>query len=104
MGVDIGEMTRDAFALQLSDAATIFWNGPMGVFEHKPFDAGTIAVAEAIAANAEAYSVVGGGESVEAVNKLGFAGSISHISTGGGASLEFVGGLELPGLMVLTEN
>ena len=102
MGVDIGEMTRDAFALQLSDAATIFWNGPMGVFEHKPFDAGTIAVAKAIAANPEAYSVVGGGESVEAVNKLGFAASISHISTGGGASLEFVGGLELPGIKVLT--
>jgi len=101
MGVDIGEVTRDAFALQLSDAATIFWNGPMGVFERKPFDAGTVAVAEAIAANAEAYSVVGGGESVEAVNKLGFAGSISHISTGGGASLEFVGGLELPGLKAL---
>ncbi len=101
MGVDIGEMTRDAFALQLSDAATIFWNGPMGVFEHKPFDAGTIAVAEAIAANPEAYSVVGGGESVEALNKLGFAASISHISTGGGASLEFVGGLELPGLKTL---
>jgi len=103
MGVDIGEMSRDAFALQLSDAATIFWNGPMGVFERKPFDAGTIAVAEAIAANAEAYSVVGGGESVEAVNKLGFAGSISHISTGGGASLEFVAGIELPGLKVLAE-
>ncbi len=103
MGVDIGEMTRDAFALQLSEAATIFWNGPMGVFEHKPFDAGTIAVAKAIADNTEAYSVVGGGESVEAVNKLGFADSISHISTGGGASLEFVAGMELPGLKVLAE-
>jgi phosphoglycerate kinase len=101
MGVDIGEMTRDAFALLLRDGATIFWNGPMGVFEVKPFDAGTIAVAEAIAGNAEAYSVVGGGESVEAVNQLGFAEHISHISTGGGASLEFVGGLELPGIKVL---
>jgi phosphoglycerate kinase len=104
MGVDIGEMARDAFALQLRDAATIFWNGPMGVFEQKPFDTGTIAVAEAIAGNTGAYSVVGGGESVEAVNQLGFAEHISHISTGGGASLGFVGGLELPGIKALAES
>ena len=73
----------------------------MGVFEQKPFDAGTIAVARAIAANKSAFSVVGGGESVEAVKKLGFADAVSHLSTGGGASLEFVSGQELPGLKAL---
>jgi phosphoglycerate kinase len=101
MGVDIGKQARQSFANHLSRASTIFWNGPMGVFETKPFDAGTIAVARAIAANKAAFSVVGGGESVEAVKKLGFAGAISHLSTGGGASLEFVSGLELPGLKAL---
>ncbi len=101
IGVDIGEMARGAFTARLSRAATIFWNGPMGVFEKKPFDAGTIAVAKAIAANNAAYSIVGGGESVEAVNKLGFANAISHISTGGGASLEFVAGMDLPGITAL---
>ncbi len=101
IGVDIGEMARGAFTARLSRAATIFWNGPMGVFEKTPFDAGTIAVAKAISANNAAYSIVGGGESVEAVNKLGYAGGISHISTGGGASLEFVAGMDLPGITAL---
>jgi len=101
MGVDIGPQARQSFANHLSRACTVFWNGPMGVFEQKPFDAGTIAVARAIAANKSAFSVVGGGESVEAVKKLGFADAVSHLSTGGGASLEFVSGQELPGLKAL---
>jgi len=101
MGVDIGEATQDAFAQYLAEAATVFWNGPLGVFERPPFDRGTLAVAKAIAENRSAFSVVGGGESVEAVKKLGFAQAISHLSTGGGASLEFVAGQELPGLAVL---
>lgn len=101
LGVDIGEEARRIFAEHIASAHTIFWNGPMGIFERKPFHLGTLAVAEAIAANSRAFSLVGGGESVAAVHQLGFADRISHISTGGGASLAMVAGKELPGLQPL---
>jgi phosphoglycerate kinase len=100
MAVDIGPGTVAAFAASIKRARTVFWNGPMGVFEKEPFAKGTMAMARAIA-EAEATTVVGGGESVEAVNASGFADRISHISTGGGASLEFISGAPLPGVEVL---
>jgi len=103
MAVDIGPGTVAAFAASIKRARTVFWNGPMGVFEKEPFAKGTMAMARAIA-EAEATTVVGGGESVEAVNASGFADRISHISTGGGASLEFISGAPLPGLEVLRES
>ena len=101
LGLDIGPETRDRFADVLADARTIFWNGPMGVFEWPRFAAGTKAVAEAVAANGDAYSVVGGADSVRALNELGLADRISWISTGGGASLEFLEGRELPGVAAI---
>jgi phosphoglycerate kinase len=100
MAADVGPKTIEAYASILSGAKTIFWNGPMGVFETKEFSAGTLAVAKAVS-HAAAISIVGGGESVEAVNESGYADRISHISTGGGASLEFVSGETLPGVEVL---
>jgi phosphoglycerate kinase len=100
MAVDIGPGTVAAFAASIKRARTVFWNGPMGVFEKEPFAKGTMAMARAIA-EAKATTVVGGGESVEAVNASGFADRISHISTGGGASLEFISGAPLPGVEVL---
>ena len=100
MAVDIGPQTIAKFDAVIKRARTIFWNGPMGVFEKEAFANGTMAMARAIA-EANATSVVGGGESVEAVNASGFADRISHISTGGGASLEFIAGEKLPGVEVL---
>jgi phosphoglycerate kinase len=100
MGVDIGPATAERFARAVGAAATIFWNGPMGVFEVDAFARGTEAVAEAIAGS-DAVSVVGGGDSLAAINKLGVGERISHLSTGGGAALEYVQGLELPGVAAL---
>ncbi len=103
MGLDIGPATRAAYAEVLKASKTIIWNGPMGVFEKKPFDAGTVAVAQAVA-DSGALSVVGGGDSEKAVKSAGLSDKISHISTGGGASLEFLSGLTLPGVAALTEK
>jgi phosphoglycerate kinase len=101
---DIGPRTAQSYAEVIAQSGTVFWNGPMGVFEQERFAAGTLAVAEAMAAASNAYTMVGGGESVEAVNQAGVAEQISHISTGGGASLEFLGGRDLPGLKVLQDQ
>jgi phosphoglycerate kinase len=101
LGLDIGPETRDRFADRLAGARTIFWNGPMGVFEWPRFAGGTKAVAEAVAANAGAFSVVGGADSVRALNELGLADRISWVSTGGGASLELLEGQELPGVAAI---
>jgi phosphoglycerate kinase len=97
---DIGPKTIKRYSDELKDAKLIFWNGPMGVFEKEQFAQGTMAMAAAVA-NADAVTVVGGGESVEAIKASGFAGRITHISTGGGASLEFISGASLPGVEVL---
>jgi len=103
MGLDIGPKTREAYAEVIRGAKTIIWNGPMGVFEKKPFDAGTVAVAKAVAESG-ALSVVGGGDSEKAVKSAGVADRISHISTGGGASLEYLSGLVLPGVAALSDK
>ncbi|WP_417350646.1 phosphoglycerate kinase [Gordonibacter pamelaeae] len=101
MGLDIGPETAKLYADAVAEAKTVFWNGPMGVFEMAAFEAGTKAVAEAVAANADADTVIGGGDSVAAVNKFGLAEQMTFISTGGGASMELVQGEALPGVEAL---
>ena len=103
MGLDIGPRTAKAYADALSDARTVVWNGPMGVFEIDAFAQGTIAVAKAVA-DVNGTTIVGGGDSIAAVKKAGVADRITHISTGGGASLEFLGGQTLPGVAVLPDK
>jgi len=103
MGVDIGPITIGAYCAAIAKAKTIIWNGPMGVFEKPPFDRGTVALAKAVA-DSGAVSVVGGGDSEKAIKSAGVAGKISHISTGGGASLEFLSGIELPGVAALPDK
>ncbi|MBQ7875122.1 MAG: phosphoglycerate kinase [Oscillospiraceae bacterium] len=103
MGMDIGPKSVELFKEAVKNAKTVIWNGPMGVFEFKNFAGGTFAVAEAIA-ETDCISIIGGGDSVAAVTKLGFADKMTHISTGGGASLEFLEGLELPGIAALNEK
>jgi phosphoglycerate kinase len=106
MGLDIGPKTIDTYRQKIAAAQTIVWNGPMGVFEMPMFAKGTLEVARAVAAATAggATSIVGGGDSVAAIHQCGLADKISHISTGGGASLEFLGGRKLPGVEALTDK
>ena len=104
MGLDIGEKTVELFKKELEGAKTVFWNGPMGVFEDERFAKGTIAICEALAHLDGATTIIGGGDSASAAKNLGFAEKFSHISTGGGASLEYMEGKELPGVAIIPEK
>ena len=103
MGLDIGPRSEELFANAVKGARTVIWNGPMGVSEWDRFASGTISVAKAVA-ESDSISIIGGGDSVAAVQKLGFADKMTHISTGGGASLEFLEGKELPGIAALNDK
>ncbi|HLQ78561.1 MAG TPA: phosphoglycerate kinase, partial [Terriglobia bacterium] len=103
MGLDIGPQTADRYAAIIARAKTIVWNGPMGVFENPMFSKGTFAVARAVA-DSGAFSIIGGGDSAAAVAQSGMEAKITHISTGGGASLEFLSGQKLPGVEALTDK
>ena len=103
IGVDIGPKTIEAYAQVIAGARTVIWNGPMGVFEKPPFDRGTVALAKAVAESG-ATSIVGGGDSEKAIKSAGVADKISHVSTGGGATLEYLAGIELPGVAALPEK
>jgi phosphoglycerate kinase len=103
MGVDIGPASITAYTAAIAEAKTVVWNGPMGVFEIDAFAAGTNAVAQAVAA-VKGTTIIGGGDSIAAVKKAGIADRITHISTGGGASLEFLGGQTLPGVAALADK
>jgi phosphoglycerate kinase len=103
MGLDVGPSTSDAFGHVVEGARTVFWNGPMGMFELEPFAEGTRSVASAVAL-CPGFTVAGGGDSIAALARVGLSDAVDHLSTGGGASLEFVEGRDLPGLAVLTES
>ena len=101
--MDIGPKTAESYANALADAGTVLWNGTMGVFEWAPFSGGTKRLAEALAAQEQAVTVIGGGSTAEAIESLGLADKMTHVSTGGGASLEFLEGRELPGVSGLMD-